>query len=318
MSFETWVRLVFAGLLMGGGVANVGLSFSRKWLASRGRAFAKRNLAWIGASLVHEFDALTRRRARGIGVISLIVAAGVATIPLPAHDDDTELSFLVASVAVAFFAMVALHLWLLVASAPAGEPRLRVARTRAVSLNDYVWPWSRASFLALSVVALAVALVGIAASRQPGVDAARSLMSAGLSLTFVVGVLVTDRVVAHIAGIREPAEDQAHLYWQDAYRAETIARLYGLWVSGAVGMVAQATTGISHALTEAHKSNPVSEMGAWMLPITAAVVLIPTALSAVHGRPGQQWFRKRLWPTLAPGQVLRPGETVPAKVGEPA
>ena len=42
---------------------------------------------------------------------------------------------------------------------------------------------------------------------------------------------------------------------------------------------------------------------------------VPVVLLIGHSEAGTQWFRKRLWPTLVPGQVLRPGETVPEQAG---
>jgi hypothetical protein len=184
---------------------------------------------------------------------------------------------------------------------------------RSVSINDYIWRWTRWGVWLIGLAAASVAACSVVVARVPGVP--NWVLGPGVLAGLVaIGVLYSDRVVSHIVRTREPAEDPAHLCWQDALRAESIDRLYHLWVITFFNVALQVSFAFSQALRVAHRSGAADRVGDLMRPAALIVALVPIALSLVHSGAGHQWFRKRLWPTLAPGQVLQPGQPVPEQV----
>lgn len=95
----------------------------------------------------------------------------------------------------------------------------------------------------------------------------------------------------------ESAVDQAHLYFQDAWRAQLMRGVVQGVLIGTLLLVAIAAIEVLPEFT-------------FGLLYPGGVVVL--AVGLMLRERSRLWFRKRLWPGLAPGQVIRPGEEVAA------
>jgi len=106
-----------------------------------------------------------------------------------------------------------------------------------------------------------------------------------------------------------PAVDAAQLYWQDALRSEFLRRTYHTLTLSVVSvwMWSGLVVPWYHGPLAGHDVELVPPFGAF------AILGVYIVLMAVHSeQPGTRWFRRRLWPSLEPWQVVRPGDPVPA------
>lgn len=175
-------------------------------------------------------------------------------------------------------------------------PGARVARLRELTLSDYLPLRNRVLMWASAVAGWAATLyLGIVRS-QP--------------LTFVSTVLLLlAPLLVELAGNRlarqpEPAEDSAHLYWQDAFRSDLLRSASAM----------TAASGCLLCLIEPGLlGNDVPGWGAgfWWAVGGAILILMLVDSRGLAARPSA-YMRSRLWPTLAPGQLLDPGEPVPS------
>jgi hypothetical protein len=180
--------------------------------ARRGDAWARKHQAFVDRPHLREFDRLLDAPRRRHAWLLVMVAVCIAVVPLPAAWG--VLPWLAATCA-ASTVMSALFLrrWIL-----GIEPGPRVARARQVELGDYLPdPWR--ALMWVSVLALAVFL--ILALRAPEGVHARVFL--GLMVTLLGGAaFALEMMGRRLARTPEPAVDQAHLYWQDAMRADLV------------------------------------------------------------------------------------------------
>ncbi|MEP6843326.1 MAG: hypothetical protein ABJA11_07380, partial [Pseudolysinimonas sp.] len=174
---------------------------------------------------------------------------------------------------------------------------VRVARTRAVTVGDYVSPYQSA-FVWFCLVLVLVAFAGdfwLAAAVSPAYLSIVSGVLAGLSvITLIVYQVVAHRAVTRGALAGTPLE----LAWDDALRSYALVNL-----SGMVGVIALYSLVAYDTLTLVATPQIASQTiyGAYvgLLPIAATVGIFTfiVVITSIHSR---QHFLRRLWPELAP------------------
>lgn len=262
-----------------------------RWSRSQGERFARTHLAYVDREFVAAFDRESVRRTR-VGV--LVVLPAVASYVL-SYDETTFAALLTPGV----LALAALgeSTWRIVRAGrefAVGPGRPGFARARQPRVLDYVGP------LTLTIVCLQV-LAGLVLAGAALTVVVRDGWSAPLAGAAVGGiVLAVLSAAAPLAWrvvVRRPqrAVDPAHLYLQDAWRAEAL-RTTG--ILPVIAPVALLRTSASDVMPGA------------AFPLVA-VLTIGITIVALGDHPSPNRFRARLWPTLAPGQVLMPGDAVP-------
>lgn len=174
---------------------------------------------------------------------------------------------------------------------------VRVARTRAVTVGDYVSPYQSA-FVWFCVVIVLVAFAGdlwLAATVSPAYLSIVSGVLAGLSvITLIVYQIIARRAVARGALAGTPLE----LAWDDALRSYALVNL-----SGMVGIIALysliAYDTLTVVATPHMASQTIYGVYVGLLPIaaTVGVLTLIVVMTSIHSR---QHFLRRLWPELAP------------------
>jgi hypothetical protein len=271
---------------------------SAEELREYGEKFAADNLAYVDSEFVPQFDRTSVRRSRW----GLLVWFG-AMVPGPVmHLAGLRWldPFAAACAGSALVGAVIAGLYLRAAGRefppPPGRPV--IARARHVRVSDYVPP-----------VAVCLCIVACVVSVVIGVDAVRVAATADFDYArgSAIGTVIVAAVIAPIAAIAplymrivcdrpESAVDQAHLYFQDAWRAQLMRGvLYGVLLGTAMLIALASVEVLPDALVPA--------MFPYGLVAAAGLGLL------LHER-SKLWFRKRLWSGLAPGQVIRPGEEV--------
>jgi len=165
--------------------------------------------------------------------------------------------------------------------------RPRVARSRAVSVSDYLPPWERlgawVSVVAAVVVAVVMSVVGAGAAVFP------VALFAGLgAVTLVMFEIASDRIVDR----SQPAGSTADLVWDDAMRSSILRDLVsGPLALGVFSLVLGIVqiVGLSAGMTAAAMTDI---NGALLSALGLAVTL--------YSRTGraQRYFISRLWPDL--------------------
>lgn len=260
---------------------------------SNGEHFARQHRAYVDAAFVRQFDrALVRElrhRQLTLGV-PLVLCALVFT-----DDSSVPQALAPGIVALALCADGALRVRRTGREFERPPAPSRVARFRAVGVRDFVGTAVVVYWLGIAVVATAL-VVGLSViAARDGIDALLlARMLTGLAFALLV---VTLPVVWRLMVSRpEQSSDAAHLYLQDAWRANLLrdttstAHLPAIFV-----LVTLDSTNFPDA-------SFLAAMMGFLVAAICGVFLIDTNLH----------FRKRLWPTLIPGQVLMPGDPVPA------
>lgn len=179
-------------------------------------------------------------------------------------------------------------------SRPMLPPGKRVARVRELTLNDYLPERSR-RFMWMTGAAGGAACVAAGVTREQWPVALSGL------LLFVPPASV-ELVGMRLARMPEPADSAAHLYLQDAFRSDLV-RLAAL--RSALG--ASFLCGLVSLFLLTDSSGPVP-----VVLLVIAVLLYVRLLSEASdiGKRPAAYMRARLWPTLAPGQVVMPDDPV--------
>ncbi|MGL5809125.1 MAG: hypothetical protein ACRCYQ_04185 [Nocardioides sp.] len=295
MSFDQKLNASAALLLL----LAAGYHFS--WSPSRQRAhgqpWAKKNLAYVESDLVGHIDARWRWESRLRGATILAMAAQCAWLVYTDTLQEYFLRFWVVMIAVGATGLVARAILM---TRPVGDARTRaLARVRQVRTTDYAHPLSHACVTASGVIGLSLILtllvfpdLVVASARVPGIIAGVAVFTSAGCAAWAARRICRQPI---------PARDAAHLYWQDALRADQIRRCYyeaDLW-------------GLQAALWFiADRERYLTQNASGLLAVVPLGLMVMT-LIADH--LGDMRFRKRLWPALAPGQVLMPGET-PARL----
>ncbi|WP_418058987.1 hypothetical protein [Pimelobacter simplex] len=262
---------------------------------SVGRRFARDHLAYVDSEFVAAFDRETVRRSR-VSAAVLLPAMTWYVIALFGSETSTLAATLTPGVVA--LAASAEGWWRVVRAGrefPVAPGRPGFARGRRPVVRDYVGQVTVVRVVLQAGLGATVAGGALAWAHVAGwTPPAAGLLASGL----VILALALATPLAWSVVVRRPqrAVDPAHLYFQDAWRADALRN------TGPLPLVAAIAT--HSALPE---SSPIAPVG---LPVALlAVAIIGTGL--LDDVPRLR-FRTRLWPTLAPHQVLRPGEPVPA------
>ena len=290
-SAYTWMYLLL-------GLAFVGLAglsaFRRRPTVEAARDdFMRETGAYLDPSFLAAFDA-RRRRSHRHHVWSLLIL-GVLLLLLSGHTEFTP----VVVIAPAYVLM----------TLPGSVERLRgagqdfvvpgsqgaVARPRHVVLADYV-PVRSQLLTWGSAAIVAVIGVGTFAHRHETGRAAAIILVG--SAAILGGAVFTAWFGRALCVRPTPAVDASHLYLQDAWRAQALEQIH---VENRLNAVLFTTTALGVSI------NPLAfPLSIYLMLCAAAVVFGSLLLPKQH-------FRRRLWPTLEPGQVLLPGEPVPPR-----
>ena len=174
-------------------------------------------------------------------------------------------------------------------------PGTRVARLRELSLTDYLPARTRRMMWASGVAGcLACVVLGVATDRWV-VGASGGLL--------VLAPLAVEYAGTQLARMPEPADTAARLYVQDAFRSDLIR---GAAVRSSVG-AALACLLVAWALVMEHPG--------WVPVILLAIGCLLVLCLCLQGSDFRNtpaaYMRSRLWPTLTPHQVVRPGDALP-------
>ncbi|UUW88233.1 hypothetical protein [Pimelobacter simplex] len=257
-----------------------------------GREFARTHQAHIDAEFVAAFDHETVRRTR---VLIVVLYPAVAWFVLLPVDVDTTTLALTLSPGALALAASAEGLWRVTRAGrefPVAPGRPGVARGRQPEVRDYVGPAPLAMLTLQALLGVAIAGGALRWAADDGWSGAAAglLVSGVVILGLSLAAPLAWRVV-----VRRPqrAVDAAHLYFQDAWRADALRN-----------------TGILTVLV------PLSAAYVWPEssdPARVALVVLALGIGALGltDLAPPLRFRARLWPTLGPRQVLLPGEPVP-------
>jgi hypothetical protein len=173
-------------------------------------------------------------------------------------------------------------------------PGTRVARLRELSLADYLPSRLRlAMWLAAAIGAAATARVAVQHDQPWAIGSAAVLFLAPVAVE-VAG--------ARLARQPEPAVDAAHLYWQDALRSDLIRSTAGMATSAGLLLCLLTPTIVGFY--------DVADAVVWYGLGAVLLLFLLLDEGRDQGRPAA-YMRSRLWPTLGPDQVLRPGDPLP-------
>jgi hypothetical protein len=313
MTLITFIRVVVPVLALVAAVALVLLSYSPASRVRRRQRFSKHQLCQLDATYAAQFDRRSDRELRINATTLVVTGALTAAIPETLLVDQGAAVFalgptliLSSAVASAWLAMSA------AASFDAIDGPIALARSRAVTLADFIPPrqrlasWISAAFaLLLALVALAVDWLGSPFDTQgTGVLVAACGCSIGV-------VILSEVVGSRLSCSPEPAVSAAHLYAQDAFRSSRLQ-------SGS--LLNMLTTqmlwfGCSSAVSVLSDEDLSNLWRDWVVPF--GLMGIGTALlfgqAIAIRRAEKPWFRHRLWPTLEPDQILKPGDELPTR-----
>ena len=296
-----WILVICMLSMAGGGWRR---SRSAHALKRQGDAFVRRNLAIVEERFVPAFDVRLRREQQVTVVCALVGAALLAVIPL--GSGDPLLPLLAIDCAVISLLVVGRGLvWAWSAAQPfVDEPGIpRLARLRSMAPADLVSPWLRWPSrigASASVAGATWVLMRHEMSGEATAIAGFAVLSLGASL------VATEVVARRACTAAEPAVDTAQLYWQDALRADDLSRshLDTLQAAGLLVMSGVVATWMSGLDDDSYLL-----LGSGL----AVALLVAGAVGyLVWSRGTNPWFRRRLWPDLARGEVIAPGRKVAA------
>jgi hypothetical protein len=285
---DQWIgRLVFMGFLAV--VFLLAIAFTRLTPLRRARSgdtWARRHLAYVPSEWTKSVDRQLETNLR-LDIAAIFLMGVAATFPR----GEIAWAACLASVPALFVVTRGLRL--------GREPLVpgpRVARVREVSLSDYVPNKTR--WMMWGATALSCIVVVIAALRYS------SPVLTMPALVLVLGSVAIESAGARLARRPEPATDLCHLYWQDCLRVDAVRKAAAL------------SLGSAWLLLMLLPFLPVSPMDlpgywsvAYLTPFSYAMAVAGSKVRE-HDHPVDH-MRSRLWPSLAPGQVLMPGDTLP-------
>lgn len=225
-------------------------------------------------SLMRQFWA----SAAGGGIALLLTAV---TLSIAGSDPDAEVLLLIGGA----FAGLVIGLALSSLVRPANTPGVRVARTRAVSLADYVPRYER--YLARAIVAVGLVVSLALPALAPSAEGRFPLWT--YSVLAVLALL--SLVLFEVAGRRIISRGQVAAYeielaWDDALRSYLVRGM----LAAPVGL---ATIAIVLSIFDSIEPPPV--VAAWIILFFPLQIL---AYAVGHRLKAAQHVLRRLWPTL--------------------
>lgn len=294
-----WEQLSLAALglfLLGLGLNDLRAMAPSK-LSEQGNTWAASQLAYIDGPFTPTLDQHFRFERRQRASISLGLGAVLVVLAITQFTQQSGLLLILWSLIIFFGTASTTGSVVSTARIAADLPVGSAAHSRAVCVGDYAPLLMRAS-----------SVIAGAGSAVTAVWLLSVMIWTGWTWSLVVIILLAVLVAAAaviaewaartIAETPQRAKDAAHLYWQDALRSNMIKQAY-------VGVPLWAGQVLIQGGIAIYAESPP-----FMVPLGFALVVVSavSALSATSLR-----FRARLWPTLAPGQVLMPGDLPPPK-----
>ena len=239
----------------------------------------------LEAEVAHRLMARQRGAAIGGGLLTALAAAAFTwELGVDNGSDQTGLFIVGAAfTGIGIGASVAA-----LASRPAADPeRVRVARSNAVSVSDYVAPLELVGARLVVILAVVVLIVGTVLAAT-GADVALYPI-VFFSVFGAISLTVFEVVSRRIIDRPQPAGSTAELVWDDAVRASTLRDLVTAPLAlGAYclifGVFGVAGTGASVIV--------VTVVGGFFLAALLAAAVVTIAI-----RP-DGYFLRRLWPDL--------------------
>ncbi len=308
-----FVHVVMPGLALVAAVVLVLMSYSSSSRVKRREQFSKHLLCELDATYAAQFDRRSDQELRVNAATVIVTGALVAAIPESVLRDPGA-SFIALWLPVIVCSAVA-SAWLALSAAAsfdAIQAPVSVARSRAVTLADFIPPRQRLVNWTSAALALLLALGALAVDRLGSpLDPPRTgfvVTACGVS----IGIVIFSEVVSsRLSGLPEPAVSAAHLYAQDAFRSSRLENVFMLNLM-TTQMLWCGSSWAVLALSDEKVSNPWID---WIVPF--GLMGVGLALVILHGprwdRSRSPWFRHRLWPTLEPDQILQPGDELPER-----
>jgi hypothetical protein len=314
VSFDQWSFLVLGAFLELLAALHWRRSHRPGFAASRGRAFALKNLAFVEPRFVPAFDAEQRKQA--VDLCVLFAGSGAAVAALGALPWEGRQGTEDSALYLVIGPMLLAHVWVgLRALARQGSDPVSAGWStpmqqarRPATLQDYLPRGSRIVLRLCGGSVLALTVVLLLIPRLPGVDGDRLWRTplAAVLPGMLIGYAYCEYRLRRLPALPEPA-DAAHLYWQDALRAQLLDGVVTGWISPTTLTFFAA----SFAMTRATVRDWDFVLSEGASGLAIALTLVSAGLLLVAQLKGGPWFRRRLWPTLKSGQVLMPGEPVP-------
>lgn len=244
--------------------------------------WARRNLVPPDPEVLAAAEAAFARRRRPITIASiLLIAASTLAIVLSGGMERAQWAPWLAGIALGIIAAM-VTVWEF--RSPWLSPGTsRIAHVRPVTVSDYVPTVTRwGGWLAGGLCALGLVIAP---------PTLATLMSALPAATAVVAAIVSEWAARTVTRAPQPASNRLQLYAQDIWRGESATYCYqGLTLAG--GMALQFlshSSGLSRALRD----------GILFAGLGLTVLAIIGYLQLLDGR---NWTRRRLWPSLRPGE----------------
>ncbi len=254
--------------------------------------WAHTNLATLTPDITAALNKALTSRDRLGGVALTLVAAGALPLAFMRAGRLVTTSAVWTLLIVAALVATLAAAWRL-ARPWFGVGPTRWARTRAVSLNDYVFPPVRwIAWLTCLVCLMASVTVLLSPKSVAG-----AAMGAGPSIGVAAAVAVAEWNGRRAARLSQPARDAVELYALDAWRCHVAGagfQLLALW--GAQVMAFTSTNYVANTVAAA-----LLQLAGWGLLVVFFLARRFPAYSIT-------WMRHRLWPSL------RDGETVETEV----
>ena len=313
MTPVTFVHVVMPGLALVAAVVLVLTSYSLSSRVKRREQFCKHLLCELDAAYAAQFDRRSDQELRINAATLVVTGALTAAIPESVLMDPGAgfialwLPVIVSSaVAAAWLALSAS------ASFDAIQAPVALARSRAVTLADFIPPRQRLVNWLSAGLAFLLALGALAVDRlgAPLDPPGTGVLVAACGVSICV-VILSEVVGSRLSGLPEPAVSAAHLYAQDAFRS---SRLQGVFMLNlmTMQMLWMGSGSAVFGLSDEDVSNPWID---WIVPFglmgVGSALLYPPGISPRRSR--SPWFRHRLWPTLEPDQILKPGDELPER-----
>jgi len=233
----------------------------------------------------------TRERGRLIGG-TVGLALGLAAIAARPVHDDLDQWFTFAGCFIGIGVGTAVGAILARPRSPESGPR--VARSREVTLGDYLTPLEHRGAQVLVLLAVVFALTAavlVAGFEREQPRAVTTLVIAG----FAVAALAARELIGRaVLAQRSPASDLSRLAWEDAQRADTLAQLtLAPLLLGGLGVVFAALTAFG-----ALAPTLLSVVIGTAIPLVLIMGFI--AVTAIWAsRSPHRHFLRVLWPEIA-------------------
>ncbi len=205
-------RDVFSGLFVVLALVALGLFRSRRFLTWYGRSFARRNLAWVDAPLVGEFDAQLERSLR-VAAMGFLILSPVVWWLSGRYQPPGAFPEPVAFLGLMLVVQALLMGLPFLCPVRSGVARTGFFRGRAVELRDYLPPVERRAASIAGVISLALSVAMIVEWLLDRGPVGIGVFGPGVLLCLALAVCIGVVDLMAAALVRKPvfAVDAAHL-----------------------------------------------------------------------------------------------------------